>query len=47
MIEQGQIWTDGKQKFKVMGFEPSGHVLLFGLTQVDFLPWMMAGLNRY
>ena len=37
MIEQGQIWTNGKQKFEVLGFEPSGNVLLFGHTQVDYL----------
>lgn len=37
MIEQGQIWANHAQKFQVLGFEPSGHALVFGLTKVDFL----------
>lgn len=37
MIEQGQIWANHTQKFEVLGFEPSGHALVFGLTKVDFL----------
>jgi hypothetical protein len=37
MIEQGQIWANATQKFEVLGFEPSGHALVFGLTKVDYL----------
>lgn len=37
MIEQGQIWANNSQKFEVIGFEPSGHALIFGLTKVDYL----------
>jgi len=37
MILEGQIWTNDTQLFKVLGFEPSGHALIFGITQVDYL----------
>jgi hypothetical protein len=37
MIEQGQIWANPTQSFEVIGFEPSGHALVFGLTKVDYL----------
>jgi len=37
MILEGQIWTNDAQRFKVLGFEPSGHALIFGITQVDYL----------
>jgi hypothetical protein len=37
MIEQGQTWANDAQKFEVIGFSPSGHALVFGLTKVDYL----------
>lgn len=37
MIKEGQVWANDTQQFKVLGFEPSGHALVFGVTQVDYL----------
>ena len=37
MIKEGQVWANDMQKFKVLGFDPSGHALIFGVTQVDYL----------
>lgn len=37
MIEQGQTWANHTQSFKILGFEPSGKALVFGLTKVDYL----------
>ena len=37
MIEQGQTWANDTQKFEILGFTPSGHVLVFGLSHVDYL----------
>ncbi|HEY9003367.1 MAG TPA: hypothetical protein VIM89_18570 [Mucilaginibacter sp.] len=37
MIQEGQIWANDMQKFKVMGFEPSGLALIFGITKIDYL----------
>ena len=37
MIQEGQVWANNKQQFKVLGFEPYGHALIFGITQVDYL----------
>jgi len=37
MLQEGQVWENRTQKFKVLGFEPYGHALIFGITQVDYL----------
>ena len=37
MIQEDQVWANHTQKFKVLGFEPSGHTLIFGITHIDFL----------
>ena len=37
MIQEGQVWANDAQQFKVLGFDPSGHALIFGITQVDYL----------
>ena len=37
MIQEGQVWANDMQQFKVLGFEPSGRALIFGVTQVDYL----------
>jgi hypothetical protein len=37
MIQEDQVWANDMQKFKVLGFEPSGHALIFGITRIDYL----------
>ena len=37
MIQEGQVWANDMQKFKVLGLDPLGHALIFGVTQVDYL----------
>ena len=37
MIEEGQVWANRTQQFKVLGFDPSGHALIFGITHIDYL----------
>lgn len=37
MIQEGQVWANRTQQFKVLGFDPSGHALIFGITHIDYL----------
>ncbi len=37
MIQEGQVWANDMQIFKVLGFTPSGNALIFGITHIDYL----------
>lgn len=37
MTQEGQVWANSTQQFKVLGFNPSGHALVFGITHIDYL----------
>lgn len=37
MIQEGQVWANDIQSFKVLGFTPSGDALIFGITHIDYL----------
>lgn len=37
MIQEGQVWANDMQQFKVLGFGPSGRVFIFGVTPIDYL----------